>query len=333
MQSQSNVRVPQQRTSKETELERLARRERESWDRFRRGRKEEGIKKDGREEEEAILINGERYVKQGSQDRYSHREIPRPSPPSVATESTSNTGDGQDPIWQRLRDLLERTISLGNNLTASSAKPKENKGQEEEGGKIKTEPTSTRLLGLFSSLSFGNESVPPRPSASFSHSRCSRGSNREQPSSRNHPTKNTVEAIADANACPNPYRQASRERQAWEKELPSGVEYVERPATSPDSRNQASYHSRYPRAPTAVTVSESDVSSHYQPKTETENQTHPVYRVPSYRMDSTPDSQPQQRSAAPAANTRRRRRRGLSEELSTVAENGGTSAHGHDQYL
>ncbi|KAK3400712.1 hypothetical protein B0T20DRAFT_347553 [Sordaria brevicollis] len=333
MQSQSYVRAPQQGTWKETELERQARRERESWERLSRARAEEGSGTGGigRQGHKEILINGERYVRQGSREQFSNREVPLPQPPlPVATESTSNAGADQGPIWQRVRELLERTIAMGNTLTASSAKPEGEREKEEERGKMKTEPTSTRWLESLPSLGFGNGSVPPRSAATSSHSHHPpRGSTRRQPSSRNYPTRNTAEAIAEANACPDPFRQASWERRAWENERAPGVEYVKRPVMSSNSRQKASKYHRYPPAPTAVTVPESDVSSHDQPTPEAEDQTHDIYRVPSFRLNSTHNPQPQHHSAVPAANTRRRRRRGYDEELPTVTENSGPSAHGH----
>ncbi|KAK1774679.1 hypothetical protein QBC45DRAFT_337091 [Copromyces sp. CBS 386.78] len=320
----------------ETELERQARRERDSWDRFRRNRKEDGIQEDGndRDREKEIFINGERYVKQEPRDSYSpaHKESPGPPPPSVATEST--TGDDRDGISQ-LRQFLESLggrMHLGSNPVSGSQEPERRVNtEEEERVKMKTEPPLTRLLGLFPGLNFGNDSVPPPPPPppSSSHSRSSRGSGRGQtlPKSK-YPKKNTAEVMAEFNASPNPFRQAYQERRSWRNERPSGVEYVERPAESPaSSHSPVSYPRTYPPPPTAVTVSESDTSSLYQQEFENE-----VYRVPSYRINPTGDTCSQQRRSEPTANMRRRRRRGFGEELPTVSENWGRSVDEHGRH-
>ncbi|KAK3949200.1 hypothetical protein QBC32DRAFT_220261 [Pseudoneurospora amorphoporcata] len=315
----------------ETELERQARRERDSWDRFRRNREEDGIQEDGndRGREKEIFINGERYVKHEPRDSYySHKESSGPPPPSVATEST--TGDDGDGISQlgRFLESLGGRMHLGSNPASGSQEPERRvKTEEEERVKMKTEPPLTRLLGLFPGLNlFGNNSVPPPPppSPSSSHSRSSRGSSRGQslPKSR-YPKKNTAEVMAEFKASPNPFQQAYQERRSWRNERPSGVEYVECPAESPaSSYSPVSYPRTYPPPPTAVTVSESDTSSLYQQEFENEDPTHRVYRVPSYRINPTGDTCSQQRRSEPTAHMRRRRRRGLGEDSRTVLENG-----------
>ena len=309
-------------------MERQARRERDSWDRHRRNREEEGNREDGNDqgkEEKGILINGERCVKQKPRDSHSlHREPPGWSPPSVAAESTH--GDDREGIWQLRRFLanLGGRMHVVNNPVTSSQEPERRMKAEE--------PGLTHLLRLFPGLSFGNDSVPPPPPPpSSSHSRSSRGLNRGRTmQKRRYATNNTAEVMAEFKASPNPFLQAYQEKRSWRNERPSGVEYAERPAAS--TYTKASYPQSYPPHPTVETIPESDASNDYQQEYTTEDPTHGIYRVPSYRMNSPEDPYPPQNPSAPSANMRRRRRRGLGEELSTVPENWGTSADGHRRH-
>lgn len=320
--------------SRETELERQARRERDSWDTYRRVREEEGIQENGNEwgSEKEVYIDGERYVKHRPRESYSRREPPAPPPPppppSVASERPpGGDHDGVSQIRRFFGDLGER-LYLRNSQVNGNQEP--GRRAEAEGA---TESMLTPFLGLLSGLNLGNGTVAPPPLSSFSRSRPSRGPSHGQSlPTRGYPMKNTAEVMTDFNAAPNPFHQASQERHCWRNERPSGVEYVEsRAASIGSSSSRASSSRRYPPAPTAMTVpdSDSDFSNEYQQRFGDEHVGHRVYRVPSYRMNPRPDPGPPQDIHAPSANMRRRRRRDLGEELPTVPENRGASAHRH----
>lgn len=311
-------------------MERQARRERESWDRFRRDRKEEGIQGGGSDWERGneIIINGERYVKQEKGNSYSHRKPPGPTPPSAAAEIAA--GDDRGRMSQILGDLLEEVrarLPLRNNPATDNQEPERKVKTEEEGVKIKSQPAPVPLWKSFLGLNLGNGSVPPPPPSS--HSRSASGSNRGQTlPKRKYPKKNTAEIIADVNGWPSPSRQAYQERRSWRSERPSGVEFASPSAVPTPTRPKASYPRSYPPPPTVVTIPESESSSYHAPESKNGDPAHRVYRVPSYRMNPTGDPYSQQHPSAPTANTRRRRRRGLGEDLPTVPENWGTSSYG-----
>ncbi|KAK3486814.1 uncharacterized protein B0T23DRAFT_325231, partial [Neurospora hispaniola] len=314
---------------KETELEGQARRERESWDRFRRKRKEEGIQGDGNEEErkKEIFINGERYVKQEPRDMCSPKESSRPPSACIITENTAGDDRGRmSQILRRLEDFMD-SMQLGSNPATDNQRSTQKVKNAEEGMEMKSEVAPAPLWKSFLGLNLGNSFSPPTPPPSSS-SRSSRGSNRGRTlPKRRYSKKNTAELIGELNACPSPSRQAYLERRSWRNERPSGVEYASPSAVPVAARPQASYPQSYPPPPTAVTVSGSDTSSDYQQEPKNEDPTHRVYRVPSYRVHPTADPYLPQHVSGPTANMRRPRRRGFSDELPTA-----TSSHGHRRH-
>ncbi|KHE86653.1 hypothetical protein GE21DRAFT_1203617 [Neurospora crassa] len=314
---------------KETELEGQARRERESWDRFRRKRKEEGIKGDGneRERQKEIFIRGERYVKQEPRDTCSPKEPSRPPSACTVTENTAGDDRGRiSRILRQLEDFLD-SMQLGSNTATDKQRSKQKVKKAVEGMEMKSQAESVPLWKSFLGLNLGNSSSSPTPPPS-SYSRSSRGSNRGQTLPKRKSSKrNTAELIRELNACPSPSRQAYLERSSWRRERPSGVEYALPSALPVPTRRQAAFSRSYPPPPTVVTVSESDDSSHYQQEPENEIPTHRVYRVPSYRVHPTAAPYPPQHVSGPTANMRRPRRRGFSDELPTAP-----SSHGHRRH-